>query len=315
MLRTADRGEWEHILLKTFGARSLDVPGSTDFFARGNFAQLRDLAVGFGAGTKRAIIRFDETAFARLQFVIKGKARNECGRTAAVVRVGHPCVTSPYRAATLDYGNDFEQIFLRVAADALERELTAVTGLKIGRRIELEPDRFTSRAAICGLEELVRTLIRSLDDETIDISTAARRELEQAIVVQFLFACRHNYSPLLERETAGPGLSQVRLTAEYIDVYWNQPITIKTLAEVSGVSARSLFKAFAKVYGCSPMQYVKNARLEKARLLLADGAAKQSVTAVAFACGFANLGHFARDYRNRFGELPSQTLSHHPSRA
>jgi AraC-like DNA-binding protein len=287
----------------------LDVPGAADFLAKGNFVQLRDLAVGFGAGSKRAIIRFDETAFARLQFAIKGKAKNESGRATAIVRVGQPCVTSPYRAATLDYGNDFEQIFLRVGTDALERELTAITGLKIGRRIELEPDRFTSRASIYGLEDLLLSFIRSIDDEAITISTVARRELEQAIVVQFLFACRHNYSALLERETMSPGLSQVRLTVEYIDVYWNQPITVKTLAEVSGVSARSLFKAFARVYGCSPMQYVKNVRLEKAHRLLAVADAKQSVTAVAFACAFANLGHFARDYRNRFGELPSQTLS------
>ena len=34
-----------------------------------------------------------------------------------------------------------------------------------------------------------------------------------------------------------------------------------------------------------------------------------SVTAVAFACGFDNPGHFAGDYRLAFGELPSQTLT------
>jgi len=33
------------------------------------------------------------------------------------------------------------------------------------------------------------------------------------------------------------------------------------------------------------------------------------VTAVAFACGFGNLGHFARDYREVFGERPSMTLA------
>jgi AraC-like DNA-binding protein len=56
------------------------------------------------------------------------------------------------------------------------------------------------------------------------------------------------------------------------------------------------------------MQYVKRLRLEKARRLLIAADTKQSVTAVAFACGFLNLGHFARDYRNQYGELPSQTL-------
>jgi transcriptional regulator GlxA family with amidase domain len=34
-----------------------------------------------------------------------------------------------------------------------------------------------------------------------------------------------------------------------------------------------------------------------------------SVSQIAFACGFSNLGHFASAYRTTFGELPSQTLS------
>jgi transcriptional regulator GlxA family with amidase domain len=42
-------------------------------------------------------------------------------------------------------------------------------------------------------------------------------------------------------------------------------------------------------------------------LLAADRTA--TVVAVAFACGFSNPGHFARDYRQAFGELPSATLA------
>ena len=37
--------------------------------------------------------------------------------------------------------------------------------------------------------------------------------------------------------------------------------------------------------------------------------AKTSVTDVAFACGFISLAHFAKDYFNTFGELPSQALN------
>jgi transcriptional regulator GlxA family with amidase domain len=33
-----------------------------------------------------------------------------------------------------------------------------------------------------------------------------------------------------------------------------------------------------------------------------------TVTDVAFACGFGNLGHFAIYYRRQFGETPSATL-------
>ena len=39
--------------------------------------------------------------------------------------------------------------------------------------------------------------------------------------------------------------------------------------------------------------------------LLGDG--ESSVIAIAMACGFSSFGHFARRYRDRFGELPSTT--------
>jgi transcriptional regulator GlxA family with amidase domain len=43
--------------------------------------------------------------------------------------------------------------------------------------------------------------------------------------------------------------------------------------------------------------------------MLATPDLETSVTSVAFVCGFGNLGHFARDYRETFGERPSETLS------
>jgi transcriptional regulator GlxA family with amidase domain len=43
--------------------------------------------------------------------------------------------------------------------------------------------------------------------------------------------------------------------------------------------------------------------------MLASGDPEASVTAVAFVCGFSNLGHFARDYRETFDERPSETLA------
>ena len=50
-------------------------------------------------------------------------------------------------------------------------------------------------------------------------------------------------------------------------------------------------------------------RLEHARELLVSGDVGVTVTAATFKCNFANLGHFAKDYRAAFGELPSETIS------
>jgi len=152
-------------------------------------------------------------------------------------------------------------------------------------------------------------LVRQLDDEHARLSPLALREVEQALVVQMLFAGRHDWSALLAEEPRDIAPAPVRRVEAYIEANWNNPIGIESLAEVAGVSARTLFRAFEKARGCSPMAFVKRIRLERARDFLSRPEGTTSVTGIAFACGFLNPGHFASDYRRTFGELPSQTLS------
>jgi len=80
------------------------------------------------------------------------------------------------------------------------------------------------------------------------------------------------------------------------------------MANVSGVSARSLFRQFRKARGHSPADFVKRVRLDHARRMLEQADSESSVIQIALKCGFQNSGHFARDYRGTFGELPSATL-------
>lgn len=56
------------------------------------------------------------------------------------------------------------------------------------------------------------------------------------------------------------------------------------------------------------MAFVKEVRLRHARQMLLSPDADTTIAKVAFLCGFGNLGNFAKDYRDAFGELPSQTL-------
>jgi len=54
---------------------------------------------------------------------------------------------------------------------------------------------------------------------------------------------------------------------------------------------------------------LKMLRLEEARMrLLRASEVGGSVTNVAASCGFGHPGIFAREYKRRFGETPSDTL-------
>ena len=134
------------------------------------------------------------------------------------------------------------------------------------------------------------------------------REIEQAIIISFLYASRHAYSDLLERDVRDTAPWHVRRAEEFIEASWNETITMTKLMEITGVSARTIFKAFQRNRGYTPMAFAKQVRLRRAKATLSKPEHNTTVTGVAFACGFSNLGHFAKDYRDSFGELPSETL-------
>jgi AraC family ethanolamine operon transcriptional activator len=85
--------------------------------------------------------------------------------------------------------------------------------------------------------------------------------------------------------------------------------SIADLARVLGVSRRKLELAFRDYLGLSPARYVAVLRLNAMRRDLL-GAAEDNlrVAEVAERHGIVHLGRFAGEYRQMFGELPSQTL-------
>jgi AraC-like DNA-binding protein len=87
--------------------------------------------------------------------------------------------------------------------------------------------------------------------------------------------------------------------------------TLSELARSAGVSVRTLNAAFRDYRGCTPMQALREMRLNGVRGELLVALAGTRVRDVAEAWGYANLGMFAAAYRQRFGESPSATLGRH----
>jgi transcriptional regulator GlxA family with amidase domain len=102
--------------------------------------------------------------------------------------------------------------------------------------------------------------------------------------------------------------SAVRTVEEFIEANWDKPIDVEAMSAIANVSARSLFRQFRKDRGYTPADFAKRIRLDRAREMLEQAGEDSSVIQIALKCGFQNPGHFARDFRMAFGELPSETL-------
>ena len=309
MVRTSDPEEFKECLVREYGAAGLVVPNARGLQTRGNFLQMGDIALGFSACGASAIVSFDECDFARMQIALAGRASTTSAGVATEIDAQQACVTSPGRAAVLEYGDGFEHIVLRLQATALKRKLAALLGASPNAMITFDPVIKASQQHMGGLRQLLSFLARQIDTESAALPASVLQELEQAVIVAFLHATQHTFSSFLERNSQDTTPSHVRRVEEYIHANWQEAVTIERLVEVTGVSARAIFRAFQQNRGYSPMIFAKKIRLQHAQEFLKAPDTRTSVTGIAFACGFANLGHFAKDYRTMFGELPSETLT------
>lgn len=95
---------------------------------------------------------------------------------------------------------------------------------------------------------------------------------------------------------------------EYAMAKRDQPPTVLELCNQVGASRRKLQYCFQEALGTNPVAYLRALRLNAAHRQLRGGTGTVSVQSAAASCGFWHLSRFANDYRQLFGELPSDTL-------
>lgn len=291
-----------------FGATRVEISGFNAFEARGSLLALQDIVLLFAASNWSVTADYPEFDFARLWFPLGGRGGAAIGGETIEINARQSGVISPGRPTRVRCAGNHGWLNLRIKTTALESKLTSILGAKPKGNLQFMPLLDLEHPRARALCQLVGFLARQLNSAESELPPAAVQELEQAIVTAFLLATRHTFSDLLERDSGDGAPWQVRRVENYIEAHWNQAIRIEVLVEHTGLSARAIFRAFKQNRGYSPMSFAKMVRLRHARELLAAPDETTTVTGVAFKCGFANLGHFAREYREAFGQLPSEAL-------
>ena len=87
-------------------------------------------------------------------------------------------------------------------------------------------------------------------------------------------------------------------------------LSIRDLSLTAGVSVRTLELLFREELGVSPKRYLRAYRLNNVRRTLQNANGRPvAIGEIADRWGFTHLSQFAADYRELFGERPSETLA------
>jgi len=303
-LRSRNIDEVKALFLVRGQDSHIDLPGGrrrSEFVANMvSFGEATLLFTGYGAPIAMG---FDPSADFFLgyqvhevsQVVVEGKViENDIEQSGCLVPRNRPwCVRSP---------NGFQVLLLRLTANALQRRLAAFLGSERARLDLRQPS-----IADPGRAGKLRASVFDFAD---DVNLADRRFLPQLAANAIEDICLQVLTSLCEpvlkaeRAPAAPSAVQLGRVEQHIVANFAKPLTVATLAEVSGVSARCVFNHFLLRYGCTPHEYLERVRLDMAHFMLSACDTPDAVAPVALQCGYSSLGHFERAYRANYGELP-----------
>lgn len=313
LVKTSDLDELRSTLAILFQDSKFDIGSDRKPISSYiNYCPLQHTAVMYGTYGAGIDASFGEMQFYVQGVTLRGTGELSINRKTTSANVGG--LLSPHSRQRLRFDPDFQHLALKIEKDALTRKLGAIIGISPSKPIIFEINPKFDHPAAKRLRRVIKFLTGELSSKPTDMPAIALAETEQALMTWFLIGNRHNYSHLLDERPRSIAPWQVRRVEEHIEACWDQPITIEELAALAETSARSIFHAFKQGRGYSPMIFLRQVRLQRAWRMLASGDGDVSVTEVAYACGFGNLGHFAKYFRSKYGEPPSAVLCRTRSR-
>lgn len=156
---------------------------------------------------------------------------------------------------------------------------------------------------------LARAWVKLTGDNQGPYTTLVLKELEDDLFAHFIQLTNQGADD--SRHAFKQCKRHIDIAEEYLCANLDSPVTRDRLAEVAGVSIRTLSRAFSKRHGLGPLAFLKQRRFDATfRTLLGAIPEETSVTDVAMNFGFWHMGLFAIEYRQIFGESPSRTLRH-----
>ena len=103
-------------------------------------------------------------------------------------------------------------------------------------------------------------------------------------------------------------LDEKRLIADMIENQLDSDLSLNRLAAVLDRSASNLNRAFKAGFGRSPYQYVLARRIMRAKKMLSE--TDDSITDIAYACGFSSQQHMTNIFTKRVGISPGKYRTH-----
>ena len=96
---------------------------------------------------------------------------------------------------------------------------------------------------------------------------------------------------------------EIQITINYMNQNFGEKITIESLSKLANMSESNFNRIFKKETGISPIEYLINVRIKKAKKFLREKT--NTITEISINCGFYGISHFSSCFMKQLGMSPS----------
>lgn len=300
LFESTDLDETRERISRVMQPHSLVPFGEDSGRSHMDFVKLGRLGIGtirFGSGMRVNVEAVD--GYYLLMFCVSGEA--EINARGQVIKVDdrQGVIRAPGESFSASLPAGCEQFILRIDPASIADDSSLQT-------LVSNPRIAFSHGAMRALQDQLKLVASSPNLLASACSNARVGENVESLLINLLTT--DSIDPVTyaaRRHTVTPAF--VRQAEDVIMAGLASPLSLTALADAVGVPVRTLCGGFLRFRQTSPMQYLRQMRLERARDTIRATDAGVLISAIALDCGFTHFGRFSRAYKERFGELPSQT--------
>ena len=260
-------------------------------------------------GAEVSIDAGDFESFYMVEFPLSGRVDHLALNEEYVAHGQTGIVVSPGDYVRSTWSADCAQLMLQIEQDAIHRYLQNSLVQDVSSDLVFNHELNFASGAGAALFSYMRFLLeQAISDDSILLSTMIREEIEETVFAILLDRFDHNYSEQLHNERSLVLPRHVSKAYKYINANAKLAITNEELAQISGVSIRTLYAGFRKFLGMSPQSYLRIYRLDRVKEALEAADRPAHVNEIAQEWGFTHMGRFSIEFKQRFGTSPSDVL-------
>ncbi|HLU20036.1 MAG TPA: AraC family transcriptional regulator [Pusillimonas sp.] len=246
--------------------------------------------------------------FLLVQLPLTGSVTVECEEGCWTVGAGSGLIMPSQVPHRLEWEAGACQIILKVPLARLRLEFQNLTGRHAGDTLSFHREIALESSDGNQWSALMRYFCEQVAHPR-QLGWLKTRLAEEALMRHLLCAQSISLQELYLGDESRQMPRRWQRAYEFIQSNLHQDLTLEEIAQNSHTSVRTLSRMCRLSHGVSPMQLLRDLRLDRIRHDLLHGPIDVSISEVAMRWGWTHLGRLAAAYRQRFGELPHQTLA------